>query len=596
MNYNNAPHVSLSRQWGDQGRRVSDVEGTGGDGPPRKRMRGELQQTPNVMSSPGSPDIRLPGQRSRMPRNGAGLSISSEESMAEIQDIFDNSLKPRIIRGQPDLHGPTTSVIIQADTEDPKLTRFALTMPEHRKDIVRLAWQQTDGDARKASGLLQDKTWLRNLNGSAQPSSEVVGRVREIDEATKAQRAAAREMGKNSLIYANRPAPRISTPPASKGAIPAVSSPVTPLSPDVSRPRIKRTKKIIVDSDSETELEDMRHISKRQKIASDESRALDYLNNAGLDGLQELTGSGSLSFTCTSGTHIFWLGCTPPQAAKIIGLRPFHDVDDLNTKLGQGRKKAGPGGISPRMFEDCITIFEGYGMVDGILEDCEEIGASLRDAIASWTSGGTKGKGKQKEDPLGLGVPSRGSPTINQVEDGTLSLVSLEAVRAHATKDFIATQPSSLKEGTVLKDYQLLGINWLNLLYRQDLSCILADEMGALIQLNFFHPKHEFHLLRAWKDNSSDQFFCPSQRTGQQRASSRRRSVSNFTIMAHFVSLIISFVGHPLLRIGYASSNSLHRIYRLWRTMQARKNDLVCARICSSRKPVQVRLAQVGKF
>jgi SWI/SNF-related matrix-associated actin-dependent regulator of chromatin subfamily A containing DEAD/H box 1 len=59
MNYNGAPHASLLRQWSDQGRRVSDVEGIGGDGPPRKRMRGESQQTLNFMSSPGSPDIRL---------------------------------------------------------------------------------------------------------------------------------------------------------------------------------------------------------------------------------------------------------------------------------------------------------------------------------------------------------------------------------------------------------------------------------------------------------------------------------------------------------------------------------------------------------
>jgi SWI/SNF-related matrix-associated actin-dependent regulator 1 of chromatin subfamily A len=164
-------------------------------------------------------------------------------------------------------------------------------MPQHRKDVVRLAWQQTDGDARKASDLLQDKGWLRNPNGSTQPSPDVVGRVKEVDEATKAQRAAAREIGKNSLIYANRPAPRISTPPTSRGAIPVASSPVTPLSPEVSRPRAKRTKKIVIDSDSDTEAEDIRHISKRQKVTSDESRALDYLNNAGSDGLQELTGS-----------------------------------------------------------------------------------------------------------------------------------------------------------------------------------------------------------------------------------------------------------------------------------------------------------------
>jgi SWI/SNF-related matrix-associated actin-dependent regulator of chromatin subfamily A containing DEAD/H box 1 len=139
------------------------------------------------------------------------------------------------------------------------------------------------------------------------------------------------------------------------------------------------------------------------------------------------------------------------------------------------------------MFEDCITIFEGYGMVDGILEDCEEIGASLREAIASWTSSKTEGKGKRREDPPASGLSSPDSLVIDQVEDGALSLLSLEAVQARSVKDFISSQPSSLRAGTVLKDYQLLGVNWLNLLYRQDLSCILADEMGALVQFWFFN-------------------------------------------------------------------------------------------------------------
>lgn len=44
---------------------------------------------------------------------------------------------------------------------------------------------------------------------------------------------------------------------------------------------------------------------------------------------------------------------------------------------------------------------------------------------------------------------------------------------------YIQTQPSKLSEGTVLKDYQLLGVNWLNMLWEKKIGCILADEMGA---------------------------------------------------------------------------------------------------------------------
>ncbi|KAF9518677.1 hypothetical protein BS47DRAFT_226715 [Hydnum rufescens UP504] len=50
--------------------------------------------------------------------------------------------------------------------------------------------------------------------------------------------------------------------------------------------------------------------------------------------------------------------------------------------------------------------------------------------------------------------------------------------RENALRDYIPVQPKTLASGTCLKDYQLLGVNWLSLLHRKNLSCILADEMG----------------------------------------------------------------------------------------------------------------------
>lgn len=130
------------------------------------------------------------------------------------------------------------------------------------------------------------------------------------------------------------------------------------------------------------------------------------------------------------------------------------------------------------MFDDSTNIFKGYGAVDGILEECEELGASLRDIIASW-SANTKGKGKDDGQSS-----SRNSPALSVIEDGALSLVDLDAVQKHTSKDFLVSQPSTLSEGTRLKDYQLLGVNWLNLLYSKGLSCILADEMGKWCYLS----------------------------------------------------------------------------------------------------------------
>lgn len=151
---------------------------------------------------------------------------------------------------------------------------------------------------------------------------------------------------------------------------------------------------------------------------------------------------------------------------KIISLRPFESVDALRQRLGQDRKKAGPAGISPRLFDECVEIYEGYGNVDQILQDCERIGKELRRAIDGWT-GEKKGKGKERDDSPGLS------------DDGALNIVSLS--NASSAKDFIAKPPSLLAPEVVLKDYQITGVNWLRLLHSKRYSCILADEMGAYI-------------------------------------------------------------------------------------------------------------------
>lgn len=158
-------------------------------------------------------------------------------------------------------------------------------------------------------------------------------------------------------------------------------------------------------------------------------------------------------------------GCTSAQADIILEKRPYKSKDDFFEKLGQGKKKAGPAGISPKLFDDSVAIFKGYGSVDTILEDCERIGASLRAAIASWSTPDEK-------------VASTSDLPGDEVEDGALSLRSLVKGKEKRNKGFLSKQPP-LAKGIQLKDYQLLGVNWLNLLYRRKLSCILADEMGT---------------------------------------------------------------------------------------------------------------------
>ncbi|KAL1757568.1 SNF2 family N-terminal domain-containing protein [Schizophyllum commune] len=154
------------------------------------------------------------------------------------------------------------------------------------------------------------------------------------------------------------------------------------------------------------------------------------------------------------------IGCTPVQADKIAELRPFDTVDDLTTKLNQGARRAGPAGLSPKVFSDTVAVYQGYGSFDTVLDSIDSLGAKLKAVINSWA---LKGDGD--------------AANAEAQDDGALNLQTFDAANAK-DEHFIPKQPSLVSDEIVLKDYQLLGINWLNLMHRKGHGCILADEMG----------------------------------------------------------------------------------------------------------------------
>uniref|UniRef100_A0A0W0FH32 DNA helicase n=1 Tax=Moniliophthora roreri TaxID=221103 RepID=A0A0W0FH32_MONRR len=418
------------------------------DGPPRKRLnRGASPEIFFPADTPDSPLVQRPGQRRR---NLVGsfdtASTSSEESSA-------GPSRPRIMRGRPEQIAKANSS--QDMFQDEKFIRFKMISPTESIARVKAAWVQAEQDANRASQLLSDPSWDPSPAPPKSPSAkpqhrEEHGKVEGIIEASKMQRMAVKQRGQKSMIYANRleldkTGTQATPPPSAQKVLDLTASPASP----VVRPR-KRIQKMILDSDEDEDVdsssdEESPRKKSRQENA-EEVAALDFFNVKGPEALQELT------------------GCTPEQANTIIGLRPFRDAEDLNSRLGQGKKKAGPSGISPRMFEDVTEIFRGYSVVDSVLEDCETIGAKLRSSIAKWTTL------KEKSTLY--------DTTGSEEEDGALSLRSLAPLKDKKLKGYLVQQPSSISSDVQLKDYQLLGVNWLHLLYSSGYSCILADEMG----------------------------------------------------------------------------------------------------------------------
>lgn len=454
-------HAPTRRQWSSsEGPHDANKE----EGPPRKR----LNRGPPNDATPFSPPLPNESHRpSPRPRTVSDtISISSEDSLPDLSRLASSS-NSRII------HKHSSSTDIPADPfSDPEFIKLNMTMPGESVTRIRAAWKQSGYNFQRATALMANPSWSPSASSPEKSEKEDIGRVKEVEEAFRAQKIAVKEKGKKSMIYANRLAleTKSQSTPKNDGiqVIDMIQTPNTP----VIAPRRKRLKTLVIDSDSEAEVEDDENSEdgrKHERIESnDEIRALNYLNTTSREGIQELTGM-FLSIELFPRSNLTpFEGCTSKQADTVISLRPFESVDDLNVKLGQGKKKAGPAGISPRLFEDCTEIFKGYGAVDSILEECESIGAHLRSTIASWSL--PYDKGKERADPS--------AGFSDEFQDGSISLRSLSSLRPQKVKDHLTEQPSILSADVRLKEYQLLGVNWLNLLYRNSLSCILADEMG----------------------------------------------------------------------------------------------------------------------
>lgn len=174
--------------------------------------------------------------------------------------------------------------------------------------------------------------------------------------------------------------------------------------------------------------------------------------------------------------------CSAEQAEIIISLRPFATVEELKKKLTKRK------GVSFGLFEQYIEVIQGYIEVDRCLTKCENIGKDIAEIMEIWTGSSRDGRSRTSTPDPGStsGVqPSQDTGlhvTSVDVEKIKAEIMTEQDKKRRATlKMFVTEQPKTLAEGVVLKDYQLLGVNWLNLLYSKDLSCILADDMGKLM-------------------------------------------------------------------------------------------------------------------
>lgn len=290
-------NASGRRPW--DGASDGHVAGAREEGPPRKRPN-LGPTTIDLTNSPDSPQVRRPGAKRRV---ASEVDSSSDEDFLP-ETLMEGPSKSRITRSRPPPAVPFVPPPAPITPDNDILfMRFKLTMPMEDPRRVEAAWAQSRKDVKVATALLSDVNWsppapivapipIPAPGLSPSPNKDAVGRVKEVDEATKAQRIATKELGKKSAIYANRTTLdtvqfRHYTPPQPVER--TVSSPAPRI-----MPRKRITRKLVVDSDSEPNYTDSDDELQNRSRPDDTERyglrALAYFNTSSSEALQELTG------------------------------------------------------------------------------------------------------------------------------------------------------------------------------------------------------------------------------------------------------------------------------------------------------------------
>jgi SWI/SNF-related matrix-associated actin-dependent regulator of chromatin subfamily A containing DEAD/H box 1 len=200
-------------------------------------------------------------------------------------------------------------------------------------------------------------------------------------------------------------------------------------------------------------------------------QVLKYLNSCKVEELVEL------------------MNVSKDAAQTMINSRPFRNLHAArkvsNNAASKSGQKSSRALIGDKIVDTAMEMFQGYEAIDSLITQCEQLGEPLAREMCTWgfnIFGALKGGGIEmaslddeieSQQDLGVDSPSSGANSSNG--NGDIKAVFSSRRRANV---YFLNQPDSIADDCVLKDYQVISLNWLALMYRQKLSGILADEMG----------------------------------------------------------------------------------------------------------------------
>lgn len=231
-----------------------------------------------------------------------------------------------------------------------------------------------------------------------------------------------------------------------------------PIETKSSPPSIKQV--IAVDSDQSDSGLGPESDNDVERIGT-ETKVLNFLNNCSIPELVDIA-------------------AIPEDLATILlSQKPFRNLAEarkVNTKISAKEAKRGAQQLlGDKIVDKCIDMWTGYEAVDMLVGQCEVLGKPIRDEMKKW---GVNLFGAAKDGELGLVSFEKMSGEKGSVRDSGIGTPTSDEESFNQDQNAFFPQPKMMSQKIVLKDYQIVGINWLYLLFRKNLSCILADDMG----------------------------------------------------------------------------------------------------------------------
>jgi SWI/SNF-related matrix-associated actin-dependent regulator of chromatin subfamily A containing DEAD/H box 1 len=366
-------------------------------------------------------------------------------TVASLEDVQDLAMRQRILRVQSILEKPVaevyTALVATKGNEQDAMAYLLNPPPKTKIDLTgsddELSMPQPRGPPKPSA-----KQQLKNPHRSIQ---ERYGQT-------------------SSKIQIVQPPPEIK-PQISNISLMHNTEPETTAP---RRKRLMRGRKVVADDSDE---EDTGEETPDSGVASDgedsetQDDLLKFLNNCLVPEFMDLA------------------QIPKEQAEHIISHRPFKNFEDIEQIREAGwkpnpkaRKQARP--MGERILEVSRSMWSGYQAVDILIQNCRKKSEPLTEGIKAW---GVDVVGVASEGEVALmslnGLKSKDDSSQRDSGLGTPTADDEDELPSKSAPNLLP-QPEIMSKNITLKDYQLVGMNWLNLCFRKNISAILADDMG----------------------------------------------------------------------------------------------------------------------